>query len=629
MCNRLNNGINITNPRSHADPFDFAQDKHGNEKEMRMKKVLSFIFITSLLLICGSEIAYSEPPIDSLGGKPLTDYSPSPLNSPPIKGGEIRNGDFQMKQGIANLKEENYEEAVEDFKRYREIDPRSPIGAYYMGIAYKKTQDYKEAKTNLKDALTLSPPVKEAVVELSDVLYQLGENEEALKELERGEMMGFESARTVFLKGQILSALGKKSDISIEEDRILYKGEKYPFIKNEDDTITAWEGLLKDKTFYISSRAAIESFKKAKTIDKKLTTSADYQIAMVNLQNGNLNEAREMLKEIVIRDPNADIAQFANQYIDAITKRIKEERPFRFTGEVQYQQDGNVLLKPSDVTAAGDIAGESDSLGIAVLRGEYVPKLIEPYSIKAQYSFFGNIHNRLKNYDIQSHSITLAPNYNLKRGSITLLTGWNYTLVDNNKYLETLTLSPLYTFIINKTQFIQTSLRYQNKHYLKAPANSNEDRDGINYNGGVSWFYLLSGNKGFLNLKYEYDREDTVGTNWKYTGNKFGVSLLYPLSVPLFLKEAGLPLLRSIATGSGELNLNIGGEVYMQGFDNTHTSFKKKRDDKTYNINTMITYRVYEDMDIKMQYVYIQADSNISVYTYNKNMATIGMEYRF
>ncbi|MBI5750513.1 MAG: DUF2860 family protein, partial [Nitrospinae bacterium] len=266
----------------------------------------------------------------------------------------------------------------------------------------------------------------------------------------------------------------------------------------------------------------------------------------------------------------------------------------------------------------GDIAGESDSLGIAILRGEYVPKLIEPYSIKAQYSFFGNIHNRLKNYDVQSHSITLAPNYNLKRGSITLLAGWNYTLVDNNKYLETLTLSPLYNFIINKTQFIQTSLRYQNKHYLKAPVNSNEDRDGINYNGGVSWFYLLSGNKGFLNLRYEYDREDTVGMNWKYTGNKAGLSLLYPLSVPLFFKE-----------GSGELNLNIGGEVYTQGFDNTHTSFKKKRDDRTYNLSMMLTYRVYEDMDIKMQYVYIQDDSNISVYTYNKNMATLGIEYKF
>src|SRR3989338_7189758 len=74
-----------------------------------------------------------------------------------------------LKQGIVNLKEENYEEAVEDFKKARELNPDSSITAYYLGIAYKKIQNYPEAKLHLKDALTLSPKVKEAVIELSDV----------------------------------------------------------------------------------------------------------------------------------------------------------------------------------------------------------------------------------------------------------------------------------------------------------------------------------------------------------------------------------------------------------------------------------------------------------------------------
>ena len=475
-----------------------------------------------------------------------------------------------LKQGIANLKEENYEEAVEDFKKVRELNPSSSMAAYYLGIAYKKIQDYKEAKNNLKDALSLEPRVKEAVVELADVLYQLSETEEALKELELAESQGIEETpQTTFLKGLVLLKLGRGTE-------------------------------------------AIESFKKAKSLDEKLATSADYQIAIANMQEGNLTEAREILKEIVIRDPNADIAQFANQYIEAITKRIKKERPYRFTAGIQYQHDDNVILKPSDVQASAGISGESDSTGIGTLRAEYIPKLKAPYGLKAQYSLYQNMHGRLKNYDVQSHSIALVPNYNLKGSSISLLTSYNLTRVANIDYLKTITLSPTYTFFINKTQFATGSLKYQDKKYVKAPVNANEDREGNDTNIGISWFYLLSENKGFINARYEYNRETPKGKNWQYSGNRIGFSLIYPLTLI-----------------TQHLTLNLGGEGYSQSFDNTHTTFLKKRTDTTYTFNTMLSYTIYDDIDIQLQYAYIRTDSNISVYGYNKNMVTMGVDGRF
>lgn len=518
----------------------------------------------------------------------------------------------ELKQGIANLKEENYEEAVEDFKKARELNPDSSITAYYLGIVYKKIQNYPEAKTHLKDALTLEPKVKEAVIELSDVLYQLGEMKEALKEIEIAESQDMGTPQTTFLKGMILLKLGRESDIVIEENAIIYGGKNYSYTKNDDGTITIDEGPLSGRRFYVANKEAIESFKKAKSLDEKLTTSSDYQIAMATMQEGNLNEARDILKDIVIKDPNADIAQFANQYIDAITKRIKEERPYRFTGGLQYQYDSNVILKPSDVTASAGISGESDSAGIINLRAEYLPRLKAPFGLKTQYSLYQNLHGRLKNYDVQSHSIAIVPNYNLRGGSISLLTSYNLTRVDNLDYLKTLTLSPTYTFFISKTQFATGSLKYQDKKYVKAPATADEDREGGDTNIGISWFYLLFENKGFANLRYEYNRETPKGKNWQYSGNRIGLSVLYPL--PLDDKS---------------LTLNLGGEAYSQNFDNTHTVFLKKREDTTYNLNTMLTYKIYNDIDVQLQYVYIKGVSNIAVYDYNKNMVTIGVEGRF
>jgi hypothetical protein len=92
---------------------------------------------------------------------------------------------------------------------------------------------------------------------------------------------------------------------------------------------------------------------------------------------------------------------------------------------------------------------------------------------------------------------------------------------------------------------------------------------------------------------------------------------------------AGLNLLYPLTPITKNLTLNIGGEAYLQGFDNSHPVFLKKRDDKTYTFNTMLSYKIYEDIDIQTQYVYIRADSNISIYGYSKNMMSFWVGARF
>lgn len=502
---------------------------------MPLKKIVSpfFISLFFLILVC-PERAF-----------PQTDY---------------------LKNGIANLKQENYEEAVEDLKKARHEDPKSSTAAYFLGVAYKKIQDYKNAKINLNDAITLKPKVKEAVIELADTLYQLGETEDALKNVGLAEKEDIEPAQTAFLKGLVLSKMGKNLE-------------------------------------------AVESFKKAKDLDKKLAQSADYQIAVATLQEGKLNEAKLIFKEIVVKDPNADIAQFSNQYIDAITKRLKAERPFRLNLGIQYQYDDNVLLKPGDSAVAAGITDEDDSLEAYTLRTEYAPRLKGPFGIKAQYSFYLNNHHKFATHDVQSHTIALVPSYNFKSSSINLLASYNYTFVDDYKYLSTITLSPTYTFIFTQKQFASGFLRYQHKEYLKPPINADEDRDSNDYAIGASWFYLIKENKGFLNARYEFNKEDTDGRNWGYNGNKIGLAFLYPITE--------------------KLNFNIGGEAYFQRFDETHTAFNKKRDDNTYTVSSMLSYTVYDDVDIQVQYIYISGDSNIAVYDYDKNIASIGVEVGF
>ena len=78
-----------------------------------------------------------------------------------------------LQDGIAQYKDENYEEAIEILKKVREADPESSSAAFFLGLSYKQTLDYANAMVNLQDAVTLHPKIKEALVELIDVALLL------------------------------------------------------------------------------------------------------------------------------------------------------------------------------------------------------------------------------------------------------------------------------------------------------------------------------------------------------------------------------------------------------------------------------------------------------------------------
>ena len=110
-----------------------------------------------------------------------------------------------LREGIEQYQKENYEEAIEILTKVRSERPASSQAAFFLGMAYKQTMDYPKAAHNLQEAVTLAPPVREALVELIDTLSQLNKLEEAKKWLETAEKIDLFPARVSFLKGLILA----------------------------------------------------------------------------------------------------------------------------------------------------------------------------------------------------------------------------------------------------------------------------------------------------------------------------------------------------------------------------------------------------------------------------------------
>ncbi|MBN1102950.1 MAG: tetratricopeptide repeat protein, partial [Deltaproteobacteria bacterium] len=475
-------------------------------------------------------------------------------------------------QGIELYRQEQYGRAAKVLGEARKEDPRSSTAAFFLGLSYKQLMDYPQALPHLRDAVTLSPRIKEALVELIEVLYQIFEGgmaEEAKGWIEVAEKEDIFPAKVAFLKGLILVKEGK-------------------------------------------SGPAIEAFEKAKALDPTLAQSADVQIALCHLQEKDLKKASDRLKVAVQQDPTTDLAGFARQYQDLVEKRLESERPWRFTLSSFGQYDTNVVLKPTEGTLAPDITNEDSRVLTSSFRVDYVPTFEGPWLFNAQYALGNGLHDRYStSHDYLSNGLYMAPGYSFGESALNVALRYNHALVRNpsyKKYVDSISAGPLYRVLAAENQILEFFAGYSSIEYFDPPLVQEEDRDSNRLNAYMSWVWMFK-KDGFFNLKFELTNDNTDGSNWANRGHDFSLSLTLPLVE--------------------KLSLQLSGECFLQRFRHTHTFFDVKREDTTYMGSVGLTYALIKDLNLVLQYSYTRVDSNLAIYDYDRSVYSAGLEYRF
>jgi len=260
-----------------------------------------------------------------------------------------------LQDGMNQYNADNYEEAIEIFQKIRAADPGSSQAAFFLGLTYKQINDFQHALQPLQDAATLKPSIKEAVVELIDVLYRLDKMEEAKKWIDVAEKNNIFPAKTAFLKGMVLQKEGKHAQ-------------------------------------------AIDAFEKSKKLDKSYTQSADLQIGLSYLGDRKFEKAKERFQAAVTQDPLSDLASFARRYQDIVEQRSYLERPLRITIGIMGQYDTNMLTEPNPNTGYPGSIYSSDEKSVAMMntfRLDYVPTFSGPWLFNASYALANNIHGEL------------------------------------------------------------------------------------------------------------------------------------------------------------------------------------------------------------------------------------------
>lgn len=477
-----------------------------------------------------------------------------------------------LEKGIGQYKHENYDEALVTLKKAKEEEPRSSLAAYYLGLTYKQLQNYKEAVPPLKDAVTYTPKIKGALIELIDCLYQLGRLDEAKQYIAEAEREGIRPAQTAFLKGLTLLKDGKDDE-------------------------------------------AINSFKNAKELDKSMTQACDYQIGLAYVKINKYGDAVRVFKELVLVDPNTSMANFANEYMDAVQRKEEAAKPFKISAGAFWQYDDNVVLLPSDSSVASNISDKADSRQVYTGSAEYNYRPNDRLELKGQYFFYYAKQTDLGFYDTLSNTFVLQPSINFKNSLLTFPTAYNHTLVNDKAYLSNPSTAAVYNFMVGNSNMGQAFLRYQFLDYLWETTLNDENRTGNNFGGGIGWYFFFAKNKGFLNLRYGLDKDWTRGTNWEYIGNRASVSLLVPGSIAHKALD--------------KFNITLSGDFYAQNFSKSHSFFHVYRRDNIYTLSALAAYKFYKDSEVQLQYTHVDDASNISIYKYNRNIYSVGVNLKF
>ncbi|MGB9823248.1 surface lipoprotein assembly modifier [Thermodesulfovibrio sp.] len=481
-----------------------------------------------------------------------------------------------LQKGIEQYKQENYEEALGLLKEVYKTKP-STTAAFYLGLTYKQTGDYIAAKDYFLQSLTGKPKINDAYVEISEVLYHLGELDEAIKWLNEAEKEFVMPSRVMFLKGLVLSKMGRLDD-------------------------------------------ARKAFEKAKSIDPALTQAADLQIALTYTAEKRPKEAMKTLENLIKIEPKTDIAEFASDYLTALKTAFKQ---WSITLSMAYQYDDNVVSKPTGtigITAVDEISGKTDSAIINTLRLSYRTLSEGDLFFTGELSIYTKNYFHSFKYDTTLSMVTLTPGLNIKNGFITLPVSYSHMWLNEREYMSSFSITPTLSIQIFPGHIGQVFVGYGKREMLKYMEgfDPDEDRDGNQYSIGAGYFYTFK-EKGVLYARYDYTVDDTQGRNWDSEAHRVSAGLIYPFSEKLSLQIA------ADHTWQNYKNINTLTGRGVRGFPQT----AEKRRDRIYSLTSGVIFDISKTLRANLNYYHLRDDSNFPIYDYRRNIYTFELSFSF
>ena len=397
--------------------------------------------------------------------------------------------DVYVAEAILAVDDKQWDKALELLRRALELQPDHVEALYYSGVAYMGKQQPGAAIPFLQRARQRAPADP-------SIAFQLGLAHVVLEQYDRAEPLLEEA----FARQPELDSLG------------YYVG----FLRYR-------KGRYQD---------ALQAFRASRTSDPAIADLTRFYTGLSLQRLGLPAQAEAELSQIGQLRPASPLTAPAERLKSAIAAARATVRRFRAQVRAGIFYDDNAAADP-DAKSSDPIVSAARRRDNRETTGELLAVTLEYDWLRqetwfgtAGFSFVGTHNNRLPDFDIQDYSGVLRVGRSFGLAGVLMQAGatygYDYLVLDNDEFVQRHAGST-YLAVAESTRHLTTfQARLEVKEYSEPPHLPAEEAvDAVNYLVGAVHFLRFDRDRHFLKFGYQFDIDDTLGSNYAYHGHRF------------------------------------------------------------------------------------------------------------
>jgi tetratricopeptide (TPR) repeat protein len=491
--------------------------------------------------------------------------------------------DVFVAEGILALEDKKYDEALDGFRRALEREPDHIEALYYTGVALMAQNKAAEAIPFLERARKVSPGETSVAYQLGLAYFGANRYDDAQPILE-----------DVFRRDPSLDSLGY------------------------------YVGFLRYRKG--NHQGALQAFRASRTADPNIAQLTRFYTGLTLNAMGLPGQAAAEVEQALRLQPASPLTGPAERLRQSFADSRAGERRFHASIRLGGFFDDNVTARPNShissdtVNALRHPAHESPG-ELATLRLEYDWLKTASWTSTASYTFFTTYNDRLPSFNIIDHLATLSVSRQDVLGSMPLISGaqyaYEYLMLGGTELLQRHAPSIYGTLVEDQHNLTNAIFKAEVKDFVeKQPTDPTQIQDGNNYMLGLLHVFRFSEDRHLIKVGYQFDYEDSKGSNFAYLGHRALIGAQYTL-----------PWKR--------VRLNYDFFLHHRNYLNKNTLFPeddpgtRRRQDDEYSHLVRVEMPLRGGFTVGADYQGTKQRSNLAPYSYERNIYTLSVSWSY
>jgi len=497
-------------------------------------------------------------------------------------------------------------------------------------LAYD-ARKYDEALALLKEALAQDPKNVEALYYSGLVLMAQQKTEQAVEVLEKARALAPGDTSILFLLGVAYFALERYDQAEGPLTQVFNE-------RPQTEGIGYYVGLIRyrKKDYQGALKAFRAETSKNPNIQQLVKFYSGLTLAILGLPEQAVAEVDAALR----LQTGSALTGPAERIRDSLATAREAERRLRAEVRVGFLYDSNVAVIPQpshDPIAEAIRRRKTATTGeLAAVRLEYAWLRTGPWESSVSYSFFQTYNNRLPGFNVQNHLVAGALSYRTVLGTMPFLVGtqysWDYLSLGDDDFLQRHTATLFGTLVENQSNLSTLVGRFQNKDFYATPGQlRDEDRDARNWMIGLTHVFRFAQDKHYIRLGYQFDYEKADGRNYAYAGNRLLAGGQYTLPWGSTRLKYDFDLhQRHYQYANSLLPVVNPGTREREDFEQNHVVRVEQVLAKNLGPTVIgCSPTAPCPLTLAAEYQRTVADSNLAVFSYNRNVWSLTLSWQY